>query len=175
MHAQTCRECSAYIETKTKKCPQCGAPKPLTMSWKGSGCDIKSKTSVFGIPLVHIAFGRQSNGSIRVAKGIIAIGQFAIGVITFAQFGIGLIFGLGQFLIGYIVIAQFAGAFYFGVGQIATGYIAIGQIVIAHYGLCQIGKGAYLWSQREQNPEAVEYFKSLWLTVKSYMSFLINK
>jgi len=110
---------------------------------------------------VHVAFGRDAQGKLRVAKGVIAIGQFAIGAITFAQFGIGIIFGFGQFIFGPIAIAQFAIALLFGLGQFVIGYVAIRQIVVAYYGLCQAGFAAHLWSSAGRDPEAVEFFRQL--------------
>jgi len=115
-----------------------------------------------------VAFGRTAQGKLRVAKGVIAIGQFAVGFITIAQFGIGLLFGFGQFLVGYTAVAQVAIALYFGVGQIATGYVAVGQVVLAHYGLAQVGWASHLWSPKHRDPQAVEYFTHLLEVLKTW-------
>ena len=87
-----------------------------------------------------------------------------------AQFGVGLLFGFGQFLLGGIVLAQFAGGLALGVGQIATGYVAVGQVVLAYYGLGQIGVGQFLWTMSRRDAEAVQFFLSWW----SYLKQLIN-
>ncbi len=133
----TCRACSKQISREAYACPHCGCPFPARLLAPASGYEWKSKTTVFGWPLVHVAFGRNKNGKMRVAKGVIAIGQFGIGAITLAQFGIGFVFGLGQFMIAPIAVGQFAaglvaaGQFGFGAlagaGQFATGWLkAIG-------------------------------------------------
>ena len=102
-------------------------------------------------------------------RAIIAIGQFALGLVTVAQFGVGLLFGFGQFLIGGAVLAQFAGGLVLGVGQVATGYVAIGQVVLAYYGLGQIGWGNFLWTMSRQDGEAVRFFLSWWDYLKQFL------
>ena len=171
-----CPECGVRVSEKAISCPNCGHPiaeipylapaaQPL---WRGY--EWKSKIEIFGIPLIHIAFGRDKRtGKLLIAKGIIAIGQFGIGIITLAQFGIGLLFGFGQFLAAPIVIAQFALAYYFGLGQFATGLTAIGQIAFGKYVLAQMGYGEYVWSTKIKNPQAIEYFHNLWHSLKNFI------
>lgn len=114
-----------------------------------------------GLPLVHIAWGQDEHGRRRVAKGIIAIGQFGVGVITIAQLGIGVLFGFGQLVVGLTAVAQVAITALFGLGQIATGYVAIGQFALGYYVLAQFGYGQFLWTTVQQDPEAVEFFRSI--------------
>jgi hypothetical protein len=170
MALTTCRECGAEVSDLARACPRCGAPQPANPAWSGTGFEWKSSRTYGGFPLVHIAFGKDSRGKRRVAKGVIAIGQFALGLFTVAQFGVGLVFGFGQFLIGGVVLAQFAGALVLGVGQIAIGYVAIGQVVLAYYGLGQIGLGEFLWSTSRRDAESVQFFLSWW----SYLKQLIH-
>lgn len=160
-----CPQCSQKISPRAKACPRCGHP--LKPYW---GFEWKSRASLGGWPLVHVAVGRdKTTGKILVARGMIAVGQFAIGVITIAQFGIGFLFGFGQFILGYTALAQFAFAFYFGIGQIATGQTAIGQLAIGQYVLGQIGLGRFVWDTKGRHPMAEEYFRTLWLSVKSLL------
>jgi hypothetical protein len=169
-----CRECEKKVSDQAMACPECGAPFPAREEWKGPGFEWKSPRTYYGYPLVHIAFGRNEKGKRRVAKGFIAIGQFAIGVITVAQFGIGLLFGFGQFILGTVVIAQVALAFLFGCGQFATGVVAVGQIVLAYYALAQAGLAKYLWSSTRKDPEAAEFFcrlaEKIGLSVSKYFT-----
>ena len=170
MALTTCRECGAEVSDQARTCLRCGVPQPANPTWSGTGFEWKSSRTYGGYPLVHIAFGKDSRGKWRVAKGVIAIGQFALGLVTVAQFGVGLLFGFGQFLIGGVVLAQFAGALVLGVGQIATGYVAIGQVVLAYYGLAQIGLGEFLWTMSRKDAEAMQFFLSWW----GYLKQLIN-
>jgi hypothetical protein len=135
------------------------------------GREWRSQTELFGWPLVHVAYGRDENGKLRVAKGIIAIGQFAVGGFTIAQFGIGYVFGFGQFIVAPLAIAQFALSLVavaqfaitalFGLGQFATGYVAIGQFAFGGWVRAVFGWGAHVWSVQRSDPEAVKYFREL--------------
>jgi hypothetical protein len=165
MSLKPCRECGREVSTEAVLCPQCGAPRPTNLAWKGTGVEWKSQARVLGVPLIHVAFGRDQYGKIRVAKGVIAVGQFAIGLITVAQFGIGILFGFGQFIFGLVALAQFAGALFLGVGQIATGALAVGQFVAGWYGLCQVGWAKYLWSPAWVDAEALAMFSTLKLRI----------
>jgi hypothetical protein len=48
-----CKECGKEISDKAVMCPHCG------FSWYGSpyGFEYRSKTRLFGLPLVHIVYG----------------------------------------------------------------------------------------------------------------------
>ena len=128
-----CRDCRKDVSTSAVQCPHCGAPFPSRVRWGGQGYEWKSKAHIFGLPLVHVAVGRDAKGKLRVAKGVIAIGQFGIGVITIAQFGVAGLFGIGQFMAAPIAIGQFAG------GLVAIGQFALG----AFYGLGMFGTGIW--------------------------------
>lgn len=138
-----CRSCRKEVSTDALSCPHCGAPWPARRAWRGWGYEWKSKTTVLGVPLVHVAFGRDENGKLRVAKGIVAIGQFGIGAITIAQFGIGALFGFGQFVLAPLAIGQFA------FGLVAAGQFGLGLLL----GAGQFGTGALgAWGQVTLGP-----------------------
>ncbi|MBE0432355.1 hypothetical protein IBX73_02680 [candidate division WOR-3 bacterium] len=164
-----CRECQREVSADAQSCPHCGVPFPARKEPRGRGFEWKSKQTIYGYPLVHIAFGRDAQNRWRVAKGVIAIGQFGIGFVTCAQFGVGVLFGFGQFMLGLTAVAQFAVAALFGLGQFATGYIAIGQFVLAYYGLAQAGLARYLWSQAGKDPVAVEFFRGLLQSARDFL------
>lgn len=159
-----CPECGEKISEKALTCPNCGYPINPNLNfmfWRGY--EWKSGAEVWGLPLIHIAIGRdKKTGKLLVAKGIIAIGQFGIGLITIAQFGIGFLFGIGQFMLGFISLGQFAIGGYFGLGQFATGIIAIGQMAFGYYVRAQMGLGAHVWSSFIKDSLAIEYFKDFW-------------
>lgn len=171
MSLHPCRECGKEVSSEAFACPACGAPRPTEPVWKGFGIDWKSRTTLFGIPLVHVAIGFDARRRPRVAKGIIAIGQFAVGLITIAQFGIGFLFGFGQFLVGFVVVAQFAGGVLLGIGQLATGVLAIGQIVAGIYGLAQEGVAKYMWSGSRVDMEAVAMFSTIEMKLRALLGF----
>ncbi|HSV73964.1 MAG TPA: hypothetical protein VLH79_09410 [Chthonomonadales bacterium] len=131
-----CRVCRREISRAAAFCPHCGAQFPARAKWSGWGYEWKSKAHLGKWPLVHVAFGRDEQGRLRVAKGVIAIGQFAIGGITIAQFGVGLVGGFGQFIAaplalaqfaaGLVAVGQFAIGIFYGAGMVATGLKAVG-------------------------------------------------
>jgi hypothetical protein len=122
-----CRSCRREISEDALTCPGCGAPYPAREKWDGWGYEYKSKAEWFGLPLVHISFKYRPNRVPVVAKGVFAIGQFAMGLITISQFGIGIIsisqftvalFALAQFALAYSLIAQIGIFIHHGHGQV---------------------------------------------------------
>lgn len=95
--------------------------------------EYKSKTSIFGVPLVHIKFNRY--GRPTMAKGIIAIGTVSVGVVSIGAFPLG-IFCLGGLPIGLIAIGGVSIGLLLAIGGIAIGAAAIGGIAV---GLLAIG------------------------------------
>jgi hypothetical protein len=156
-----CRECRNPVSSAARSCPKCGAPQPALAKLTGTGFEWKSRQTVCGWPLVHVAFGREASGKFRVAKGVLAIGQFGIGLFTIAQIGVGFLFGFGQVMVGLTAIAQVAVTVLFGIGQFASGFAAVGQVVLAFYGLGQVGLAAHLWSMNAKDPEAARFFTDL--------------
>lgn len=136
----------------------------------GHGFEWRTDLAFYGYPLLCVAGGRDGNGRLRVAKGWIAIGQFAIGLVTFAQVGIGVLFGFGQCIFGITAVAQAAITLVFGAGQIATGYVAIGQLAFGYYAMGQVALGWHIWMPERADPAAVEFFKQLWQWLRHALS-----
>ena len=122
----TCRECKHQVSPDAVACPGCGAPYPAKAKWDGYGFEYKSETNLFGLPLLHVSFKYRPNRMPVVAKGFIAIGQFACGGFTLSQFGVGLVsisqftlagFALAQFAVAYRLIAQIGLYIQEGAGQ----------------------------------------------------------
>lgn len=125
-----CRECRHPISEQAFACPHCGAPYPARDKWDGWGFEYKSDLAIGSWPLLHIAFKYRPNHTPVVARGVIAIGQFACGGLCISQFGVGLV-SVSQFTIAGFALAQFAAAYslvaQFGV-YVSEGY---GQLIIS--------------------------------------------
>ena len=127
-----------------------------------------SKVRLLGLPLIHISTGPAPGkpGSRGIAKGWIAIGDVAFGVI-FALGG--LAFGgisLGGFSIGILALAGVAVGIW-SVGGLAIGIFAVGGAAIAAYaaygGLAVAGDyalGGGAMGLQANTPEARAYFEA---------------
>lgn len=123
-----CSECGNSISDKAVMCPHCG------FSRYGSPyCfEYRSKTHLFGLPLVHIVSGPPidpTTGRIRVAKGIIAIGGVSFGVVSMGGFSAGLI-SFGGFSFGVLALGGIALGLGAALGGLAIGTIAIGGCAV---------------------------------------------
>ena len=87
-------------------------------SFDGWGYEYRSQATILGFPLLHVSFKYGPNKVPVPARGVIAIGQFAIGFVAISQFGVG-VFSLSQ-----ITVAGYA------IAQIAVAYALVAQIGI---------------------------------------------
>ena len=124
---KNCRDCRHEVSEQAMACPHCGAPFPAKEKWDGWGFEYKSQAELLGLPLIHISFKYRPNRRPVVAKGVIAVGQFACGIFTLSQFGIGVVsvsqftvagFALAQFALAYSLVAQFGLYIHEGHGQL---------------------------------------------------------
>lgn len=130
-----CRECRREVSEQAITCPGCGAPFPARNKWDGWGFEYKTAATFLGLPWLHVSFKFRPNRFPVPAKGVIAIGQFAVGIFTVSQFGIGLVsisqftiagYALAQFALAYSLIAQFGIYIDQGQGQIVK---SIGELL----------------------------------------------
>ena len=105
-----CRECQREISEQAVVCPQCGAPWPAREKWDGWGFEYKTKTELFGLPLLHVSFKYRPNRMPVPARGVFAVGQFACGIFVLSQFGVGVV-SVSQFTVAGFALAQFAAAY----------------------------------------------------------------
>ena len=105
-----CRECRREISEQAQACPHCGAPFPAREKWDGWGFEYKTRTELFGLPLLHVSFKYRPNRMPVPARGVFAVGQFACGVFVLSQFGIGVV-SVSQFTLAGFALAQFAAAY----------------------------------------------------------------
>ena len=138
-----------------------------------------SEATLFGLPLVSIAYGPDpENGELRGhARGIIAMGDVATGVLAIGGFARGGI-AIGGLAIGVIALGGAALSILLAIGGLAIGGIAIGGGAIGGLalgggaiGIVALGGGAvgyyafggdafgvHVINATFQSPEAVEFF-----------------
>jgi hypothetical protein len=129
-----CRDCGREISEQAFSCPGCGAPFPARQQWDGGvGFEYRSRLTVAGLPLVHVSFKYRNRAPV-VAKGWLAIGQFAVGGLTISQFGIGIVsvsqftvagWALAQFGIAWSLVAQMGIFLHDGRGQMVRGLLEL--------------------------------------------------
>lgn len=132
------------------------------------GKEYKSKTTLFGLPLVHISFGMDPlTGRPKIAKGIIAIGNMAVGLfsaggfamggVTFGGFSVGLL-SCGGFALALLVAVGGFAAGGLSWGGFAVGGIALGGFSAGYYAYGGVAYGAHTLSSLGQDPAAVAFF-----------------
>ena len=117
------------------------------------GYEYKSKTKLFGLPLVHVAHGMDpATGKVRVARGIVAVGERARGVFAFGGYAIGFfafggaaigVFAVGGFGLGLCTLSGFSVALLFASGGLAMGGIAFGGLAVGYYAMGGLGFGVH--------------------------------
>lgn len=108
---------------------------------------VSKKQTKKGTPYVHINLGVNKDGSIKKAKGIIAVGIIAQGIISLGIVSVGII-SLGIFALGLIAAGAFSlgalialGGVAVGVG-VSVGAIAVGTIAVGAVSIGVISVGA---------------------------------
>jgi ribosomal protein L34E len=147
-----CSNCGYPLRgvTNSSVCPECGKPlvdvlvrKPTenTQGYKR----FRSDFTIFGFPLVDIAYGPDPGERAGHAKGVIALGDNAIGLIAIGGFARGGL-AIGGFAFGIVAFGGFAFGLGGANGGIAlgglaalggaamSGYFALGGIALGHTG-----------------------------------------
>ena len=146
-----CSNCGYELAglTESSKCPECGRPLVEVLTrlhpMAESGKRYRSKSTIFGLPVLDIAIGPKhgeprgrARGFIAIgdmatgvlaigglARGGVAIGGMAVGVFSTGGMSIGLIASLGGFSLGGLAAGGGAVGYAAGGGG-AAGYIAQG-------------------------------------------------
>ena len=130
MNTSTCRDCAATVSVDAVACPQCGAPRPAQLDWQGEGYEWKSTATFMGWPLVHVAFGNDRAGRVRVARGVVAIGVRAVGGLACGVIAVGCVslgvVSFGVISLGVVSVAAIAAAGVNAIGPLAFGVVACG-------------------------------------------------
>ena len=107
--------------------------------------EYKSQRTLFGLPLVHIRLGDRGTG---LAKGVFAVGNYAVGIFTIGGFSLGLV-SIGGLSFG--LLFALGG---WAMGALAIGGLAIGLLAIggAAAGLFAMGGGPSASTLRVEGP-----------------------
>ncbi len=123
--------------------------------------EYRSKATLFGWPLLHVATGVDSaTGRKRSAKGIIAVGTAPRGVIAFGDVAVGVIacgiFGYGLISIsvvavGLVACGSVAVGLWIAMGGVAVAPVALGGAAFGWY-----ANGAIVWGKHALSPTAYD-------------------
>ncbi len=138
---------------------------------KPFGYEYRSRRTLWGVPLVHIATGIDPHTRrTRVARGIIAIGGGAVGVVAIgggAMGGIavgGMALGLVSFggvTLGLLLAVGGLAAGGVAIGGLAVGGIAAGGFALGYYAFGGMTWGIHAVGGNARDPQAVSFFEPL--------------
>ncbi len=134
------------------------------------GKEYRSKTTLFGLPLLHIVSGLDpKTGRTRVAKGIFAFGDIAVGLVAVGGLATGGI-AFGGLAIGVVSFGGFALALAaalggvavggFAFGGLAVGGVALGGGAVGYFAAGGGGFGIHGWFGEHGDPEAIDFFRA---------------
>jgi len=140
------------------------------------GFEYKSQKTLWGMPLLHIAYGMDpATGKKRTARGIVAMGQTARGVIAMGGVARG-IFAFGGVAIGCLAVGgislgliSFGGlalGLLVGWGGLAVGPVALGGLAFGYMVMGGFVGGVHAVGGNAADPVAHHFFKNWdWLTM----------
>ncbi len=140
LHDPYCGNCGYKLTglIDSSKCPECGKPLVEVVSRTGQwGRRFRSKATLFGLPVIDIAFGPKPGERIGRARGIIALGDRATGLLAVGGFARGLV-ALGGTAIGGFAIGGLSFGLLTAWGGVAIGVLSNGGMslgVLASGGL----------------------------------------
>lgn len=132
-------------------CPECGRPLVEVLQRKPGNAApgyrrYRSKATLFGHPLVDIAYGPDPGERMGHAKGVIALGDAATGLVAIGGFAVGGL-AIGGVAIGVIAFGGVSGGIVGANGGVAaaglaalggvavSGYYALGGLAVGHIGV----------------------------------------
>lgn len=90
--------------------------------------EYRSKTTLLGLPLVHVKFNRRGRKPC-MAKGIIAIGTISVGVISIGAIPLGII-SIGGAALGVVSLGGLAIGLLLSMGGLSLGGLALGGVAV---------------------------------------------
>ncbi len=135
--------------------------------------EYRSKTTLFGLPLLHVAMGvNPATGGKRNATGIIALGCRPRGVIAFGDVAVGVIacgifcygpIAIGVVAVGIVALGSVAAGLCYAMGGVAIAPVAIGGAVFGYYANGALAWGKHAIGPGVYDPSADKFF-SPWIT-----------
>lgn len=126
--------------------------KGISEKTKSSYEFVSDKKSKKGKPYLHVNLGRDENGQIRkangliaigvIAKGLIAMGLISSGIISFGIIATGLI-AFGMISLGLLAVGSVAGGIGLSIGGVAIGVFAVGGVAIGVFAVGGVAVGAF--------------------------------
>ena len=101
--------------------------------------EYKSQRTLLGLPLVHIRLGDRGTG---LAKGIFAVGNYAVGVFTLGGFSFGLV-SVGGLSFGLLFALGGWGMGCIAIGGLAIGLLAFGGAALGLFAMGGAAVGVY--------------------------------
>ena len=136
------------------------------------GSEYRSQRTLWGWPLVHVATGYDlATGKVRIARGVIAIGNLAIGAIAIGGGAVGLVaigggaigmISLGGLAIGLLLALGGGAIGAVAVGGGAIGLVAVGGGAIGYYAMGGGAWGVHVLNDTHADPQALRFF-ARWL------------
>jgi tRNA A-37 threonylcarbamoyl transferase component Bud32 len=147
------------------------------------GCDYRSKATMFGLPLLHVASGpdpktgreRVAQGIIAIggrAQGVVAIGGLAMGGIAFGGMAIGLL-SFGGCALGLVSFGGAAIALLAAVGGGAVAPIAMGGGALGYLAYGGGAIGVHVCDAATRDPVAVQFFQNWAKTLTGSFPWLL--
>ncbi len=139
--------------------------RPAQPGWQ---VDYKTKAHIGGWPWVHVAYGQDTaTGKMRVARGVIAIGNMAQGVVAIGSIAMGAFafgglafggFAYGGLALGLLAVGGGAGGLIAAAGGWAIAPIALGGMAIGVMAFGGKGVGMYVSDALTQDATAQNFF-----------------
>jgi hypothetical protein len=184
-----CSNCGYVLSnlTESSKCPECGKPLVEVLARRNmmfqAGKRYRSKATIFGLPVIHIAIGPK-DGEMRgkakgfiaigdiatgwlaiggISRGVVAVGGVAVGLFSMGGLSLGLLMAMGGLGLGGMSMGGLSlGGISTGGG--AIGYVAQGGGAVGYYARGGSAIGAHtikMTPGATNSPEAQSVFDSL--------------